>query len=205
MDTIPSQILEYLQQMPWLEAVAVISSLLFTLLAAREKKACWYFGFTSSLIYIHICYHARLYQDAIISIYYVVMAVYGWLLWTGRLEQKKQVVHIGAMPAPLLVLLLATGTILTIGSGYFFDHYTDAHFPYTDAFTTVFALLATWMQAKKYLENWLIFLVVDFTGMIMYFQKELFFTSLLYFIYTIICIFAFISWKKQSRISSALQ
>lgn len=205
MELILRDIIVYLNAMPYIELMAVLFSLAFTILAAKHHISCWYFGFISAILYIHICFEAKLYQDMIISIYYALMAIYGWLEWKGIIYTSKKPKNISNMPKTLFYVFLFIGISGTFISGFLFDQLTDAFLPYFDAFTTVFAFIATWMQVKKYIENWIAFIIVDAVALMVYYYKELYLTSLLYLIYCIICIIAFISWKKNIKTSFGLQ
>lgn len=198
-----NEMLQYIRTMPVLELLAVISSLLYTVLAAKEKISCWFFGLIGSVLYVYLCLNAKLYQDAGISFYYAVMAIYGWLTWKGLLTRKRDKLSVRAMPLHVLAPLLLMAALLSLASGLLFARYTDASLPYMDAAVTMFAFLATWMQARKLVQNWLIFAVVDFVSIFMYGMKGMYFTSLLFIIYTIISLIAWRKWSQQIRISAA--
>lgn len=188
--------------MHWLETAGVISALLFTILAAYEKKACWPFGFISSVIYIYLCVEIKLYQDAIINVYYAGMAIYGWWNW-GKLSQHEfPKLTIQVLNNQLRIKYLIAGLLFTAASGWFFYQFTDASFPFADAFTTVFAFLATWLQARKKIENWIVFFLVDAVSAVLYFQKSLYLTSLLFVLYTLLCAFAWNRWNQKIKRSA---
>lgn len=191
-----------LSAMQWLEILGVVSALLFTILAAYEKKACWPFGIISSAIYVYLCVEIKLYQDAIINLYYVFMAMYGWWKWNKPTAIDKSTLKITTLTSKQRLHYLIMASIFTAISGSFFYFYTDASFPFADAFTTVFAFLATWLQARKKIENWGVFLVVDAVSSVLYFQKSLYLTSLLFVLYTLLCVFAWNRWKEKLRLSA---
>lgn len=190
-------ITEILQGILLIELVAVISALLFTILAAYENILCWFFGILSSAIYVVICMNVKLYQDALINVFYIVMGLYGFRTWYG--SNKRAEMKISKFSKRYISLLIIIGAALTGLSGYIFSRYTDASFPFMDAFTTVFALIATWMQARKKIENWLFFIVIDMVSGVMYFYKELYLTSLLFIIYIFLATFAFIVWHQRRK------
>lgn len=193
---------EQVSSMQWLEIVGFISALLFTILAAYEKRICWPFGLISSLIYVYLCVEIKLYQDAIINVYYAAMAVYGWWSW-GKISQNNYLkLTIQLLNNKLRVKYLMVGLFFTLISGCIFYLFTDASYPFADAFTTVFAFLATWLQARKKIENWMVFLVVDTASAILYFQKSLYLTSLLFILYSILCVFAWYRWNLIIKCSA---
>ncbi len=185
--------------MPWLETAGVITALLFTILAAYEKRACWPFGFFSSVIYVYVCMEIKLYQDAIINMYYVIMAVYGWWNWSKPVSAENEKLPISWLRKYQRIQYFLIGITFTSISGSLFYFYTDASFPFADAFTTVFAFLATWLQARKKIDNWIVFFVVDAVSAVLYFQKSLYLTSLLFVVYTLLCVFAWNRWYLKIK------
>lgn len=185
----------------WIEIVAMVCGLLFPILAAYEKKICWLFGGISSVLYVWIMFSENLYQDAVLSVFYVVMSVYGYLMWTGVIKPKKEAVKISrAHPLTFFVCIVIASQYFFVG-GYFFDHFTDAHYPYADSFIVGFSLVATWLDAKKKIENWYLFLIADFAGIFLFWQKGLYLTALLNIIYCIICIYGIIQWRSKIKLS----
>jgi len=180
-----------------LESGAVISALLYVFLAAREKPVCFVFGLISSAIYIYICVQTAYYYDAFINAYYVVMSFYGLFLWK-RGNQEKAVV-INSLSRRQKLYYLAVGVVLTVIFGFIGLTYLNSSLPFIDAFTTVFAFIATWMVVKKNIENWIIWIVVDGVGIGMYWYKDLKLTALLFLIYTIIAFFGYTEWKKKLK------
>ena len=123
------------------------------------------------------------------------MSIYGWLNWKSNTEQGELKVS-KIRPKTLFVWIVA-GLILNILLAEFATRFSDASLPYLDAFTTIFAILGTYLVIKRKIENWLIWIVVDFIASGMYYYKELYLTSLLFFAYSIVAIFGYFNWKKQ--------
>lgn len=180
-----------------LEIIAVVTALLYVFFAAREKPVCFLFGFLSSVIYIYITYVAKYYFDTFINAYYVVMSVYGWIHWKQPGNGQQRVIT--SWGTGKFIGVIVGGITITVIFGWVSSLYTDASLPYIDGFTTVFALIATWMVVKKYLENWLIWIVVDAIGVGMYWWKNLYLTAGLYFVYTIIALIGYMEWKRKMK------
>jgi len=178
-----------------LEIIAVITAIIYVILAAKANRWCFLYGLISSLIYIYLATSLKFYFDTAINMYYVFMSFYGWLSWSKA--TKKDPLAIISMPKKQLSLLITSAGLLTISLAYFADKISDASLPYIDAFTTVFAILATWMIVKRHAESWLIWIVVDSIAAAMYFYKGLFLTSLLFIFYTVISILGYQKWKRQ--------
>jgi nicotinamide mononucleotide transporter len=178
-----------------LEIVAVFSSATYLILAAREVIWCWLFGAISTICYIIILWEVNLLAEMGLQFYYLFMAGYGYVQWRKRSGEEVEppiVVH------SLKKHVLYSGVIIggTAVVGWSLNQFTDASMPYIDAFTTVGALFTTWMVTKKMLENWLYWIIVDGVGVYMYWQKEMYLTSLLFMFFVITVIVGFFKWRK---------
>jgi nicotinamide mononucleotide transporter len=130
------------------------------------------------------------------------MSVYGLMLWNKKTDDSAALTPIVKFGARKMIWLTVVCTAIVLCLGYFSSTYTDGSLPYIDAFTTVFALLATWMVVKKVLQNWLIWVVVDLVAAGMYWHKSLNYTALLFLIYTIMAAVAYVLWKKKYQLQS---
>ncbi len=180
-----------------LEFIAVATAIIYVVMATKIKKSCFVFGLISSAIYSYLCFQLKFYFDFGINLFYVALSIYGWITWTSannvELEAKK-------IPKKLLLLGIVFSGIICFLLAHFADRFSDASWPYLDSFTSLFAILASWMLVKKYIENWLIWIVVDLVASAMYLMKGLHLTSLLFIIYTIIAIFGYLEWKKKLNV-----
>lgn len=139
-----------------------------------------------------------MYQDAGISIYYAIMAFVGFAIWNGWIKKKENIFHIEWSNFSNHILNLLFAISYTIGTGYLFARYTNASFPYIDAFTTSFAIVATWLQTRKKIDSWIYFLILNIVSIWLYYQKELVLTSFLYIFYSIISIIGLFTWNKKT-------
>lgn len=192
-------ILDELKVFNWLEVTAVISALIYVFLAARGNKWCFLFGLISSAIYVYITFKLNFYFDVLINLYYIVMSYFGYISWST--EKDNGTLQISTTPKNQLKLYVIIGVILTVILAFIAEYFSNAQLAYLDAFTTIFAIIATLLVVKKQLENWLIWMVVDLVASGMYFYKELYFTALLFIIYTIIAIVGYFKWKKLLQIN----
>ena len=178
-----------------IESAAVFFSVLYVILAVKESIWCWGAAAISVTLYIYICYSAQLYPETGLQLFYLIMAIYGYLQWnkndsTLNIQQWTTTKH-------LLILLL--GALLTFLMGFYFTIYTNAAMPLVDSFTTVFSVFATYMVTKKVLGNWLYWIVIDIVSVYLYFSRDLHLTSLLFIVYTVIAIFGYFSWLKRNN------
>lgn len=123
------------------------------------------------------------------------MSFVGWAMWSENKNKVEEKVK--SIQNKTFLLYATIGGLATLVFGGIALNYSDASLPFVDSFTTVFAIIATVMVVKKQIENWLIWIIVDGVGIGMYFYKELYFTSFLFLIYTIIAIQGYRKWKTQ--------
>ncbi|MBL0308827.1 MAG: nicotinamide mononucleotide transporter [Bacteroidetes bacterium] len=182
----------------YIEYFAVAFGVIYVVLAARGIIWCWAAGILSSILYIYINLHHTLYQDAILQTYYVLAGFYGWWIWNKKdTHPEEQDVLTWSLSKNGKLILL--GVILVPLFGYGFSKLGNS-LPYFDAAVTVFSFIATWMTAKKILENWLFWIVIDVIAAGMYFVKGLHATSGLYIFYSIVAIYGYYQWRKQLKL-----
>ncbi len=177
-----------------IETIAVILSVLYVILATKQNIWCWAAAGISVALYIYICFSAELFTETGLQVFYLIMAFYGYYNWT----KKEQNLQITQWSAGKHLTLIITGAIITFLMGFYFATYTSAKMPIVDSFTTVFSVIATYMIAKKVLSNWLYWIVIDAASIYLYFSRDLHLTSLLFIAYTIIAVFGYFSWLKQT-------
>lgn len=188
-----------------IEITAILTALAYVTLAAVRNIWCWLFGGISSLIYVHLTYSANLIGESLISSFYVAMAIFGWWQWKfGKKEKKELRIHEWNVPSHLGAILL--GFIGAAVLGRLFSDLFNSAMPYTDAFTTSFSLVATFMVTRKVLSNWLYWVIIDAFNIFLYWHRGLELSSGLYALYTVLAIVGYLSWRKEwltTRISSA--
>ena len=177
-----------------LESIAVLFSILYVILAAKENIWCWTAAIISVSLYIYICFNAQLFAETGLQIFYFIMAIVGYYMWNK--DDKERIKEWGEIKHLIIILI---GAILTFFIGFYFSEYTSAKNPIIDSFTTVFSIIATYMVIKKVLGNWLYWIVIDTVSVYLYFNRDLHLTSLLFVIYTIIAIFGYFSWMKKMK------
>jgi nicotinamide mononucleotide transporter len=184
-----------LLNMGWLEGFGVAFGILYIFFAARENIWCWPASLVSISIYIVICYQVQLYAELGLQFYYVGTTAYGWWHWRNPGNQKKQL-PISKMKTNQHFLFIIGGSVATFILGYILITQTDAQLPYLDSFTTVFSIFTTILVTRKVLENWLYWVAIDAVGAYIFFQRELYLTSILMAAYTIIAIVGYFHWRK---------
>jgi len=179
-----------------LEYAAIVLAIFYVILAAKESIWCWYPAFVSSGIYVYLTYSANLVGESLISVFYVVMAVYGWWQWTFG-KRKDELLKIAEWRITHHIRSILLGFVFAGALGKSFELFFHSAMPYLDAFTTSFSLIATFMVTRKILSNWIYWMVIDAFNIYLYWSRGLEPTAGLYFLYTILAIVGFLSWHKE--------
>ncbi|GAB3664699.1 nicotinamide riboside transporter PnuC [Echinicola sediminis] len=187
-----------LQQITWLETVAVFFGLASVYFSMRENIWVYPTGIISTLIYVGICLDVKLYADMGINAYYFSMSIYGWYVWTHP-KQGKEV-----LPVTWLKWkgwLFSIGLLLVSYAVLYFvlSSYTDSDVPYWDSFTTSSAFVGMYLMAKKKVENWIAWIITDLVSVPLYFYKGLVLTSFQFLFFTILAVIGLIAWMKSAK------
>ena len=182
------------------EMLAVFLSVSYLLLAIKQNLWCWIAAFFSTLIYSILFFDASLLMDSALNIFYLVMAVYGWYSWKyGNIKSQIEELNISTYGMAKNVKIIIFLIIISIILGYIMANYTSADFAYLDTFTTVFAVFSTYMLTKKVLENWLYWVIIDAVSIYIYIQKGFYITAVLFAVYTVLAVVAYIKWKNEYK------
>jgi nicotinamide mononucleotide transporter len=182
----------------WVEIAAVVFAIAYLVLAIRQSQLCWPAALVSVALSLVVFYDARLYMQTALQVFYIAMAIYGWHQWRSggaehggvritRWSMRTHVVGIGAI------------AIMTVAFGFALAAYTDAALPYLDSFTTIGALLATYMVAKKILENWIYWFVIDSASVYLNAARDLDYYALLFVLYLVLVVIGFRRWLFDWR------
>jgi nicotinamide mononucleotide transporter len=179
----------------WIEAAVVILNLLYVVLMARGLRIGWWAGIAGSVLFVSANLGQHLYMDALLNSYYVLAGVYGWLLWTD--SGSTALASVTNINLRQLIVLLTMSAILIAGLGLVLNRYTDNSLPYLDSCVTILSFLATWMAAKRYIENWFIWLIADPLAILLYIGKGGWFYPFLFLVYSIMAVYGYYQWKKD--------
>lgn len=179
-----------------LEIAGVATGIVAIWLTTREKVWCWPIGIVSVLLFVAVFSRARLYAAMGLQVVYVALALYGWYAWTKGGERHAGL-RVSRCPTRVLALALAAGTAATLGLGLWLGRRTDEALPFTDAATTSFSLVAQWMQTRKLIENWWIWVAVDVVYVGMYLSQRLSVTAGLYAVYTALAVIGLRQWRRS--------
>jgi nicotinamide mononucleotide transporter len=180
------------------ETIAVMLAVAYVVLAIRQNIWCWLCAGISTALFAWLFFGARLYMEALLNVFYVVMAIYGWYSWYfGRRDDHDMPVVTWSLQRHTTAIM--TILLLSLVTGYLLDSHTDAAFPYVDSLTSWGAVFATFLVARKVLENWWYWFAIDATMMFIFWAKELELTALLYIAYLIMIPIGLVSWTRSYR------
>lgn len=188
-----------------LEWIGLITGIVYVVLSAQNKIICWYFGIISCAC---IAYHdffggIKLYSDGVLQIIYIIFGIIGLYNW-----RKKKISDDTRVLIPqyrnLHLIALTGGSLLSLGYGYLMGSMTDTAFPFIDAFTTVFSIIATVLLVDRKLSAWIYFIIIDAIMTILYFVRGWELYALLFLIYTVVAVYAVWKWRKIKEESTVV-
>lgn len=192
-----------------MEYFGVLTGLLYLLLEIRQHRTMWVVGFLTSLVYVFVFFFSKIYADMGLNIYYVAISIYGFWQWTRKDKKAlKEEIPVQNMPAGETILYrcltipLFAGISLAILAIYALLYYvlhnfTDSPIPAGDAFTTAVGIVATWMLARRIVEHWIFWIVVNCVSVYLYYLRGLYPTMFLYICYAILAAVGLYTWKKK--------
>ena len=186
----------------WLDILTTVLGLIYIWLEYRVSIALWVVGIIMPALDTWLYWSHGLYGDAGMAVYYTLAAVYGFYMWkfkkTRKLKQSLPIIHLPRrqyLPA-LLFFLIAWGAIY-----YVLVNWTNSTVPLLDSFTNALSFVGLWALARKYLEQWLFWVVVDVVCCYLYIQKDIPFKALLYGLYVVIAIAGYYKWRQMVKIT----
>lgn len=185
----------------WIEIIGAIFGLLYLYYEYKADLRMWPAGIIMSSFYTFVFIHATFYAFACINIYYILAGIYGWIKWYNPTQiNLDENTGIGLSKTPTrLFLPLVTVSIVIFGIIVFIlQRYTDSQVVYGDSFVTTISIVAMWMLAQKYIEQWLLLIVINIVSVFFYLYQDLYPTSIMYLIYSTVSVFGYIKWRKMA-------
>jgi len=172
-------------------------------LNAKGHVLTWPFSIASSATYAYVFYGSGLFGDAALQLIFISMAIYAWWCWTRKVytptsDAKPQLAkQFGHIPKKMLVVCLLVWFLLFMAIKFALTNYTSSIVPNADAFLTAGSIVATFMSAQKWIENWLIWMAVNPIYIGLYIYTDLYLTAGLYGLFVILCVWGWQQWSKK--------
>lgn len=197
MQGLVTELLEYYVGLPRAELLAVLLAVAYLVLAIRQNIWCWLCAGISTAMYVVLFAKANLYMESLLNAFYFAMAIYGWYMWRGGKTENELPVSVWS--GQIHGYAIATIIGLAAMCGFLLATFTDAAYPYIDSATTFAAIWATFLVARKVLENWWYWLVIDVVSVFIYWSRGLEATAVLFVIYVVLIPIGLVAWTRSYR------
>ena len=183
----------------WLEIAAVVIALVMVGCNIREIHWGWPLAAISSLMYLALFWRSRLYGEAVLQVFFAVLALWGWFQWLRGHRDDGSALRIARLSQRGLLVTLAACAVLWPAVGLFLKTYTDTDVPWWDAFPTAVSLVGQFLLARKYVENWAAWLAVNAVSVALFVHKGLWLTVLLYGVFIVLSVVGWRAWLHKLR------
>jgi len=180
------------------EIAAALMGVAYILLASKESQWCWLFAFLSTVIYTVLFWEGQLPMQALLNFYYMGMAVYGFWLWHSH-GTTEESLNISTWNWKNNLLFMTGGLVVSAILTYYLETSAQSQSPTLDAYITVFSVMNTWLMAKKILQNWLYWIIIDAAAVVLYVETAYYATALLFIFNTILAVLGLMRWLKIYR------
>ncbi len=184
-----------------IEVFGAVTGLLFVYLEIRQKRSMWLIGGISALIYIAVFLNSGLLAAMGLQVYYLVMSLYGWKKWGGEQIDKSdigQTVSKMKLSVFLVSIIASAATFLFLA--YLLAEFSKDPMPRADALIAAISMLATYWVTKKYIENWILWIIANALSLYLYISQGLYATTVLYFVYLVGAVVGYIHWRKFRKL-----
>ncbi|MFV0473664.1 MAG: nicotinamide riboside transporter PnuC [Pikeienuella sp.] len=186
----------------YFEIFATILGLANVILIIRRSMWNYLFGISMVIAYALLFYGVRLYSDALLQVFFLIIQIFGIYWWLKGRDQSGRV-RVIDMPAPLALFSAILAAAGAVALGHVMATRTDADLPYWDACTTVLSMAAQTLMARRYLQSWLVWIVVDVMAIGIYFTKGLYPTAALYTLFLGLAVIGYVQWRRSMNAAPA--
>ena len=191
------QFIEGLKNTGWLEFIAVITGIASVVFSRKENILVFPVGIVSTAIYIYLYLTHGLYADASVNLYYTVMSIVGWLMWTRKKDGQVLLITRSDKTDWLYAVFFFAACWLVLF--IVLKSFTDSTVPLADSFTSAAAFTGMWLMNKKKVENWIWWIITDLVSIPLNFYKHLVFTSFQYMVFLVLATMGYITWLEKIK------
>ncbi len=183
----------------WAEVLGALLGIVMVLCNMRQIHWGWPLACVSSLLYVLVFAGSKLFGEAALQIFFAVTAIWGWLQWLRGTQGAGQALYVQQLTSSLTIKLIATTLIFTGAIGLFLIQFTSSDVPWLDAIPTALSLVATYLLAKKYIENWPLWIVINLLSMALFAYKGLWLTVGLYGVFAVMAALGWQAWRLHLK------
>ena len=192
-----------IQHTSWYEYLAVFSGIASVWYSRAENVLVYPVGLISTVIYIFLSFQGHLLGEATVNLYYTIMSIAGWYMWTRKDQKKEIALHVTLSVKKEWILQIAFFFVCYIcffsALTYFKKAFSDGIIPWADAFASATAFTGMWLMTKKKVESWYWWIATNIASIPLYFVKHYVFTSVYYLVLLIMAIWGLIEWRKKAK------
>ena len=189
----------------WTEILGFITGAACVWLLVKQSIWNWPIAIVNYLFFIVLFFESKLYGDMGLQFLYLLIAIYGWWSWLHGGADHHSRLEIGRTSARGWVLLSALTVAMTLGFTFALRRYTDSAVPFLDAVTTALSVTAQFMQSRKWLETWHVWILADVIYIGLYTMKHLYLTAGLYAIFIGMCVAGLVEWQRSLAAQREMQ
>jgi nicotinamide mononucleotide transporter len=197
------QFIEGMQQTGWLEYMAVFSGIISVWFSRTENILVYPTGLINTIFYVYLSIKGSLLGEASVNLYYTIMSIYGWIVWTRKNQQQQPVVHVTYSDKRwwMYQLLFAASFYITIYLllTYLKKDFAPGAIPWADAFASSTAFTGMWLMTRKKVESWYWWIATNIASIPLYFVKHYVFTSVYYLVLLVMAVFGLLEWRKRAK------
>ena len=179
-----------------IEIAAFILNVLGVWLTSKQYRICWIINIVAVFLYLIIFYQVNLFADASLQAVFILMQLYGWYSWSKKDSNMHISIETSYLSSQTLIYSILIGVVFGLVLGMGFSYWTQAELPWLDSMLASFSLVASYWAAKKYIETWGLWCIVDALYVGMYIHKSLYVTAVLYFIFILLALNGWRMWRN---------
>lgn len=187
----------------WAEVIGALLGLAMVVCNIRQIHWAWPLAFASSVLYFFVFWGSRLFGDASLQIFFAVMSLWGWVQWLRGLRSDGKALYVQSLSNQHTIYLVAACALLWGATGLFLAKFTSTDVPWWDAFPTALSVVATLLLARKYIENWPMWVVVNVVSIALFAYKGLWPTVVLYSVFVVMALLGWRAWRSAQAQSAA--
>ena len=198
------QFIEGMKNTTWLEYIAVFAGIASVWYSRVENIMVYPVGLINTIIYVWLSVKGELLGEASVNLYYTIMSIYGWLLWTKKDKEQHAIVHVKFSDHRWwlyqLAFFAAFYVTIFISLTYLKRSFAPGAIPWADAFASATAFTGMWLMTKKKVESWYWWIATNIASIPLYFVKHYVFTSVYYLVLLIMAVWGLMEWRKRAAL-----
>ena len=198
------QFIEGMKNTTWLEYIAVFAGIASVWYSRAENILVYPVGLLNTIIYVWLSVKGELLGEASVNLYYTIMSIYGWLLWTKKDKEQHAIVHVKFSDRRWwlyqIAFFAAFYVTIFISLTYLKRSFAPGAIPWADAFASATAFTGMWLMTKKKVESWYWWIATNIASIPLYFVKHYAFTSVYYLVLLIMAVWGLMEWRKRAAL-----